>query len=340
VPAAKVSFFVRQTLVKEEFQMKRCPICEKTFDDNLRFCQADGTALVDAVEDVDPFKTMVARPEDIAAAIPPASPETPTKPESTSETDSPGDLLELPSDDDANKTQVVSEEELRAEMAKADHQVVDVPPIADGAEPPPASFEEPAIVEEHSLTTPPIPSPFGDVIPKDEPPAPEPAEFSAPQEPVSPLATPFAEPTPEHETPHNPFEHSAPIGGPPRAQSAVDSPGGQKPVMQNHEFGQGGQQFSPPPAAAAGGQSQTLAIISLVVGILSLCCGYTFIVPIIAIVLGFMARGKANNDPANYGGAGLALGGIITGALALLLGIVLIILNVVMGLGGAMMQGF
>ena len=95
--------------------------------------------------------------------------------------------------------------------------------------------------------------------------------------------------------------------------------------MQNPDFGQGAQ-FSPPPAAA-GGQSQTLAIISLVVGVLSLCCGYLFLPGIAAIVLGFMARSKASSDPAAYGGGGLALAGIILGALSLILGVLVVFLN-------------
>ena len=42
----------------------------------MRFCQTDGTALVEKVEEkppepVDPYKTMVASKADIAAAIPP-----------------------------------------------------------------------------------------------------------------------------------------------------------------------------------------------------------------------------------------------------------------------------
>ena len=47
--------------------MKKCPTCEKTFDDNLRFCQTDGTALVAADEKttVDPLKTMIAGPGDL-----------------------------------------------------------------------------------------------------------------------------------------------------------------------------------------------------------------------------------------------------------------------------------
>ena len=47
--------------------MKRCPTCDKTFDDNMRFCQADGTPLLDEAP-VDPYKTMIATPADIEAA--------------------------------------------------------------------------------------------------------------------------------------------------------------------------------------------------------------------------------------------------------------------------------
>ena len=49
--------------------MKRCPTCQKTFDDSMRFCQTDGTPLVDDAPPVDPYKTMVASKEEIFAAI-------------------------------------------------------------------------------------------------------------------------------------------------------------------------------------------------------------------------------------------------------------------------------
>jgi uncharacterized protein DUF4190 len=86
----------------------------------------------------------------------------------------------------------------------------------------------------------------------------------------------------------------------------------------------GGAGFQQPGAPAPAGQSSTLAIVSLVCGILGLtiCCG-SFIVPIIGVVLGFMARGKATKDPAHFGGAGLAMGGIITGVLGLVGGVIL-----------------
>jgi len=94
--------------------------------------------------------------------------------------------------------------------------------------------------------------------------------------------------------------------------------------MQNPQnFGQG--------APAGGGQNQTLAIVSLVAGILglTLCCGL-LIPSVVALITGFMARGKANSDPANYGGAGLALGGMITGAIGVvgsLIVLVYVLLN-------------
>ncbi len=52
--------------------MKKCPICEKTFEDNLKFCQADGTLLVSAEEPEDPYKTTVANVADLP--IPPLDP--------------------------------------------------------------------------------------------------------------------------------------------------------------------------------------------------------------------------------------------------------------------------
>src|SRR5947199_8858737 len=71
--------------------MKTCPTCGKTFDDNMRFCQSDGTPLVDdapavpeptAEEPFDPYATIVGVPRSV---IPPSTPpeasiEPPTSP--------------------------------------------------------------------------------------------------------------------------------------------------------------------------------------------------------------------------------------------------------------------
>ncbi len=54
--------------------MKKCPNCEKTFDDNLKFCQTDGTPLVAVEEEKpeDPYKTTVSNASDLP--IPPFDP--------------------------------------------------------------------------------------------------------------------------------------------------------------------------------------------------------------------------------------------------------------------------
>ena len=81
------------------------------------------------------------------------------------------------------------------------------------------------------------------------------------------------------------------------------------------------------PVSMPQGQNKTLAIVSLVLGILGLtvCCG-SILPSIVAIILGFMAKSKASGDPVNFGGGGLALGGIITGFIGILGSIALLAL--------------
>ncbi len=321
--------------------MKRCPTCEKTFDDNLRFCQADGTPLVDAVEELDPFKTMVARPGEFAAAIPPSAKE----PEPSH---AEADVLELPSEHDANKTQVVSEAELRAEMAKADStesEIVELPPIGDSApeppkfiepsvEPPPPAFSgtpqppaspfasEPPKAETEpdaapppfsgdltgdpfAHTTPPIPSPFSN--PRESKPEPAAPQFAEPQAPAF------------NESAVNPFEQSAPKEEQQMEPAQWNPPAAPDANWQGQEIGEN-TPFQPPPAGAEG-QNKTLAIVSLVLGIVSLCCYVSPLTGLAALATGFMSIKKAKNDPAQYGGKGLAIGGMVLGGLFFLIGI-------------------
>jgi hypothetical protein len=44
-----------------------------------------------------------------------------------------------------------------------------------------------------------------------------------------------------------------------------------------------------------------MAIVSLIIGILSLCLGWTFILPIIGLVLGFLGRASAQRTMATIG---------------------------------------
>ncbi len=285
--------------------MKKCPNCDKEFDDAMRFCQTDGTPLVDAAPEVDPYKTMVASKADIAAMIPPiaaAEPEPPAAPE---------EVLDIPAAD-PKKTMYASEDEIRNAMAEIDSPLVDVPAVAE-PEPPPFIAPPPASTDlppnpTFSKTTPPIPSPFGDPSPEPELPV-----FQAP-EPDPPA---FAQPEPPAPA-FNPFEHSAPEPKAPMVESNYSpSPAAQDQSWQNEPMQN--PQYQPGSGIAAGGQNQTLAIVSLVSGILglTLCCGL-LIPSVVAVITGFMARGKASGDPANYGGSGLALGGLITGIIGVI----------------------
>jgi hypothetical protein len=304
--------------------MKQCPVCEKTFDDSLRFCQVDGTPLVDKSEPpepVDPYKTMVASKADILAAIPQAEPTPPEPfiPEPAVPAPLENEVLEIPPANDPNKTQFVSEAELRAEMEAhptPEDNVIDISPATESApseipitgdpsmapplEPPPSPFSMPQETGPASFpTSPPIPSPFAEKPAEPEPPTPQ---FVQPEPPAAgePLV--------------NPFEQAQAA---PMAQAEFNPPAALEPDMQNPQnFGQ--QQFTPP-----AGQNKTLSLISLIAGILGLtiCCG-SFLPSLVALVLGFMGRSKASQDPANYGGAGLALGGIIMGAIGLIGGVV------------------
>lgn len=287
----------------------------------MRFCQSDGTPLVDDTP-VDPYKTMVARPEDIAAAIPPSSDAL------VAEAPKEDEVLELPVESDPLKTMYASEDEIRKEMNAhddvKDEVVMDIPPLAPeppkfsepslsppsfgDVSPPPSPFvpsggsaTESPVGSPFSKTTPPIPSPFTDPKPSTyEPPAPNFPQFKDPEPVVSNVSS-------------SPFD-------PPSSTPAWTPPAAIEQSVKNQDFAQN------PPSTGTGGQSQTLAIVSLVVGILSIfCCGW-FVPGIAAVIMGFIARSKASNDPTNFGGSGLALGGIITGVLSLILGIIVVIL--------------
>ena len=98
-------------------------------------------------------------------------------------------------------------------------------------------------------------------------------------------------------------------------------------------FGQN-QPFQPPPAA--GGPSQGLAIGSLVCGVLSCLCCVSILTGPAGLIMGFIAKKKADEDPAHYGGRGMALAGMITGALGIVLFIVMIVLQIFFGVLGAL----
>lgn len=86
--------------------------------------------------------------------------------------------------------------------------------------------------------------------------------------------------------------------------------------------------FSPPPAmTGAGGQNKTLAIISLVCGILSCLCCVSILTGPAALITGFMANGNIAKNPSVYGGKSLATAGMITGGIGTLIGVLALLLQ-------------
>ena len=90
---------------------------------------------------------------------------------------------------------------------------------------------------------------------------------------------------------------------------------------------------APPPPARATGQQQTLAVVSLILGLLSITFGWICGMPVLglfAVALGGIALWQIKNNPLQYSGKKFALTGIATGGLALLFTIGMFLFWIVM----------
>lgn len=77
--------------------------------------------------------------------------------------------------------------------------------------------------------------------------------------------------------------------------------------------------------------NQTLPVVSLVLGIMgSVFCCYGFPFGIAALITGFIGYNNAGKQPAIYGGRGLAIAGMILGAVS----IVILLIFVLIGIAG------
>lgn len=406
--------------------MKKCPVCDKTFEDSMRFCQTDGTPLVDEVP-VDPYKTVVAGKDEISSAIP-SLPEDPFKtmvagaqPKGLGD-----DLLEIPEEEDFDpmKTMVTPQSSSAGsssfgqqdESAGKPKEEIKVKPIADEPSSSPSSSASPfdnvatpsqprSEDKADIFSSPPTPkfnepslsppsfsdmassgapnsgyssSPFNDSSNSDTndqtvmyPSSPLPPLSKESSEPPptmlgespfgnpnnAPIPSPFGDmPKSSYDMPSTPPLQSYKEPEPPSFGNQSNNPFNQPSFNQGENINQNMQQqdWNPPPAPDAswqnqgvgqntpfqppptggGGLNQTLPIISLVLGIVSICCYISPLTGIAALITGFLGMKNANNDPSQFGGKGLAIAGMITGGIFLVLGIVyyiLIFLGVAMG---------
>jgi hypothetical protein len=90
----------------------------------------------------------------------------------------------------------------------------------------------------------------------------------------------------------------------------------------------------PPPPAYPVSSDKNLALVSLILGIISMtvgwCCYFGILTSPVAIGLGLYALSLIKKDPNKYGGKGLAIGGIATGAAYF---VILAIIMLIYGIG-------
>lgn len=258
--------------------MKRCPICQNTFDDSLRFCQLDGTLLVEDAgggSSVDSMKTVIGgapiqdRADDVA----------PLGEDATQTLTSPNDAL-----------------------------------FGAGQNNSSSPFDD------FSSSSGSASSPFSNE-----------SSAGSPQFGSTGYRTPFDEPSPQN-APFNPnsFDASQSSFGQPLEQSNWTPPPAPNASWQSQNIG-ANTPFQPPMVGTQG-DDKTLAIVSLVTGILSLtCCGA--VTGIIALITGFMAKNNVDSNPQQYGGRGLAVAGMIMGGISIVLTALWLIFVVI---GGAL----
>ena len=313
--------------------MKKCPTCGNTFNDGLRFCQMDGTPLIEA-EDArqpDPNQTVVSFQDDsesetkvrdrMDTSISDASSTSPFNNAASSSEPS----LSPPSFGDLSSPEFESS----GSSPKSEDNLSDATLVSDSK----------SIPENYSSGFESNPLPNNPPI-QDSAPIPSPFENPAPTgyEPPS-----YKEPEPKFGTSQDSFNQTpfdqaqTPFGNPVESYNPPMQQGGWAPVPAGpgsewQDQGFGGNAQIQPPAGAVQGQNQTLAIVSLVLGLVSIpCCG-SVVLGLGAFITGFLAKKKADENPAEYGGRSLALAGMIIGGITTVIGIIFIILQIFLGL--------
>jgi hypothetical protein len=107
----------------------------------------------------------------------------------------------------------------------------------------------------------------------------------------------------------------------PRVTNPIDWAGSSPPATWQQQTPVQNPQQMFGPHNAFQSPSQTLAVISLGLGVGSVtigwCCSLGLLLGPAALITGFIALSQNKKDPDRYGGRGLAIGGIVTGSIFL-----------------------
>lgn len=101
-----------------------------------------------------------------------------------------------------------------------------------------------------------------------------------------------------------------------------------QPLQPNQTYQPLQQPNQPYYPAQIQGQNQTLPTVSLVLGIFAIvfiCCYGGVPLGAAALVTGYLGLKNANENPTQFGGRGLAIGGIVTGVIGLLISALILI---------------
>ncbi len=95
----------------------------------------------------------------------------------------------------------------------------------------------------------------------------------------------------------------------------------------------------PPPPPLPSTPQQSLAVTSLVLGLVSItlgwCCSFGLVTSPVAVALGIVSLVQIKNNPTKYGGKPFAIGGIITGGLYFaILALIIVLYGIGFILGG------
>ncbi len=116
----------------------------------------------------------------------------------------------------------------------------------------------------------------------------------------------------------------------PFEQPTMDLPGKNAPAVYSPPQTPQTAFRPPPPPGYPVSQEKNMALLSLILGIVSItigfCCYFGVVTAPIAIGLGVYALSLIKKDPGKYGGKGMALTGIITGALYFVFLIIIILI--------------
>ncbi len=110
-----------------------------------------------------------------------------------------------------------------------------------------------------------------------------------------------------------------PWSGSPVSQPSPPPPVAPPATYRPPQTPQAGWSPPPPPVVRVDSAEKTLAVASMVLGLVSItigwCCYFGVLTGPIAIGLGLYSLSQIRKDPKRYGGKGMAIAGIVTGAL-------------------------